>query len=356
MPSNPVREEHIRQRIVAGETENIEINLTVNAPTGEKLVFETADSWVKIHNGTMSLKDTSRVLKLSVTPALSGPSTVTLKGYSIDKWGLTQVRFEIEPVELIVMPRARFAAWLANRYLATSKPGTMSQVSNVGSLRPLRGLRSGLEYYGSQQFQEGDSYRNIDWKHSTKFYKLISKQFIESGVEPAIMLVNMVSAGPEDADKLAFKILTTALSLAQSQIPVALATYDNAGIKLVTSRLNPRDLVLQALETIHNITTEYTETMFLKPPDVIRLKANIGRMNAVKSDAASILSQLLKIEYDNLKNHAKGNSLSNALARISGEVREHSSVVIVSQLNHDADVVPFMQYTLNAQGSTLIIV
>jgi len=37
--------------------------------------------------------------------------------------GLTRTTFEIEPLTLNVIPRARYADWLANKYLSGTKPG-----------------------------------------------------------------------------------------------------------------------------------------------------------------------------------------------------------------------------------------
>jgi len=73
----------------------------------------------------------------------------------------------------------KYAAWLTRQYLAGTKPGSLPIVSNIQAIKPLLGLRRGIEYYGSQLYQPGDSLKSIDWKHSAKYDKLISKEFIE---------------------------------------------------------------------------------------------------------------------------------------------------------------------------------
>ncbi|GAI15654.1 unnamed protein product, partial [marine sediment metagenome] len=99
-------------------------------------------------------------------------------------------------------------AWLAKRYLAETKPGVLPLISNISALRPIHGLRRGVEYYGSQLYQPGDSLKSIDWKHSVKYNELISKEFTELHGQPAIILINLAVGNAEEADKLNIFLLT----------------------------------------------------------------------------------------------------------------------------------------------------
>ena len=62
-------------------------------------------------------------LNLSITSPLAGPSYPQLQVSVIDPWGFTQVNQAIEPVELHVISRARYAEWLALRYLEQTGVG-----------------------------------------------------------------------------------------------------------------------------------------------------------------------------------------------------------------------------------------
>ncbi|HAS27911.1 MAG TPA: hypothetical protein DCR59_01760, partial [Dehalococcoidia bacterium] len=109
-PGCPVKEEQIEIRILAGNTEEVEINLNPLTNFGMALFFESENDWVKVKTKRIYLKHKKESVQLSITPALSGPSFTELKGYAIDQWGLFQSSFKIEPVKLVVVPRARFAS------------------------------------------------------------------------------------------------------------------------------------------------------------------------------------------------------------------------------------------------------
>src|SRR3972149_6954726 len=112
--------------------------------------------------------------------------------------------------------------------------------------------------------------------------------------------------------------------------------------------MGQRQLVKRSLDLLKEIAIEEVQTRYLAQPDVTRLKTNIRRMSHLKSDASETIRRLLTIEYRNLKNVARSSGLYKALSRAEREVNESSSVLIISQLNHDAEAVSFIQSSLMA--------
>ena len=356
LPLKPVEETQVQQRMVAGKEDRLYIRLTTKTKIGGLLFLESPYEWLKVSPNILSLKENELVVKASLSPTLSGPSLVKIKGGATDRWGLIQIRFELEPIRLYVIPRARYAAWLAKRYLAGTKPGALLLISNVEALKPIYGLRRGVEYYGSQLYQPGDSLKNIDWKHSLKHNELITKEFAESHGRSAIILINLAVGNAEEADKLAYNIIVTAISLAQENIPAALAVYNHEGVKITTPMLQPRQLLLQSLKVAQEMVTFINPVKYLNPPDVARLRANISRIRFAKSKASQVLAQLLQLEYKNLNNTAKLNPATKALTEAFAKVDKQSNIVIISHRNHDAEALAFNTFSFTRKGNAVITI
>ncbi|MFC2002730.1 DUF58 domain-containing protein [Chloroflexota bacterium] len=356
LSSEPVLAEQLKQRMVAGSRAHLDIKLTVRTKTGGLLFVESPYEWVKVEPNILSLKQNELVVKVFLSPSLSGPSIIKLKGQAVDRWGLIQVDFELESVRLYVIPRARYASWLARRYLAQTKPGALPQISNIGALRPIYGLRRGVEYYGSQLYQPGDSLKNIDWKHSLKYNELISKEFADFHGQPAVVLINLAVSNAEEADKLSYNIVVTAISLAQESIPAALAAYDHESVKITTPMLQSQALVRKSLQVAQEMVAFISPVRYLNPPDVDRLRANISRIRFVESKASNVLGQLLQREYNNLNYNAKLNPVTKALTDVFGKVDKQSNIIIISHRNHDAEALAFNTFSFTRKGNAVITV
>jgi hypothetical protein len=354
LPLKPVEETRVRQRIVAGSQGEFEIKLTARTRFGGLLFLESPYQWLKISPSTLSLKEKTLAIKVSLSPALSGPSLLRLKGRATDRWGLIQVRFELEPIQLQVIPRARYAAWLARRYLAETRPGNLPLISNIAMLRPVYGLRRGVEYYGSRLYQPGDSIKDIDWKHSLRHNEIIVKEFAEFHGQSAVILINLAVGDAEEADKVAYKIIVTALSLARENIPAVLAAYDHETVRVTTTTLDPRQLVLQSLQIAMEMVITINPVKYLGPPDVARLRANMERIRFAKSEASRVLAQLLQMEYKNLGNNARLNPATRALSSALAKGDRQSNIVVISQRNHDAEALAFNTFSFTRKGHAVI--
>jgi hypothetical protein len=355
-PLKPVLEQPETRRILAGKEETFSVKLTVNTHSGGVLRLESDNSWIKVSPDLISLKGLGVVIKMKITPSLSGPSAVTLRGWAVDRWGLIQTYFEIVPLKLQVIPRSRYAVWLARKYLAGTKSGALPLLSNFSSLKSTQGLRQGVEFYGTRQYQAGDSLKNIDWKHSVKYDELIVKEFTEFRGTPAVMLVNLTVEDNEESDKLAYNIIAAAITLGQENIPTALAVYNHEKTVLNTSALSASELLARSLQVIRDISIVPSPAKYLANPDAARLRANLARLSRSDSQAAKVLTGLMKWEYQTLKENTKTNPCSKALSMASALIRGQATVVVLSQRNHDAEALALNSYQLSQKGTPVIAV
>jgi hypothetical protein len=346
--------ERVQQRIIAGKKEHIAVGLKLRSHRGGQLYINSAQKWVKVLTPLLSLKGTDPRLELAVTPNLSGPAEVIVEGCAIDKLGLLQTRFQIKPVSLVVIPRARYARWLAEKYISGTGRGNLPFLSSLASADSGIGMRQGIEYYGSRLYQPGDSLKNIDWKHSSKYNELITREFSEFQGQPAIMLVNLVAGSSEEADKLAYNIIITALSLGQENIPAALAVYDQEKVVMVSGALLSTPLLVRSLQVVKDIVILPSPTRYLETANVLRLQANIRRVERVNSPPAAALKNLLQSEFANLSRSARLNPCTLALNNVMSRTEDQSSIVVLSWKNHDAEALAFQAYRLTRKGNAII--
>ena len=291
LPAVPITVETLPLRVIAGREVKTDLLLKRNSYLNGMLFLKSPYPWFKAApNAFIPVASDEIRIQVALTPPLAGPAELPLNAWVIDPWGLSQVRFEINPVQLVVIPRARYADYLARKYLAGSRFGRLPLVSAVGTIRSLYGLRQGIEFYGNRMYLPGDNLKNIDWKHSVKYNELVTKEFFEIQGQPVILLINLVAGDPEEKDKLAYNIIVAALSLAQDGIPTALAAYDDQGVILSTPSLASHELTVRTLEIVKEIVTRENTAKSLNPPDVARLRANIRRLSETESAPAGVLT------------------------------------------------------------------
>lgn len=354
MPAEPLRADPVQHRMLAGTKARLDVRLVVAAGAEGPLVLKASRDWIGVSPDALALQRPGVALSVSLEPELAGPGPVELAGQATDRWGLIRTSFKVVPVELYVIPRAGYAEWLARRYFGEAGAGALPQVPGIGSLKPEYGLRQGVEYYGSHVYQPGDSLRSIDWKHSLMLNELISKEFVEFHSRPAVLLVNLAVSSETESDRLACKIIMAALSLAQENIPAALAVYDHLEVCQVTATLQPRELVRQAVAAARGIVQVTNPRRYLNPPDVTRLRASIGRLGAAEGRAARVLAGLLQLEYRSLDIGARQNPATAALAGVFSRVDRQAGVLVISQRNHDAEAIAFNTFDLARRGNKVI--
>ena len=357
LPDAPVTGETVQLRVIAGREVKTVILLRNRTTLNSMLFLKSPYPWFRDAPNAFIPLDVGEIrIEAAVTPPLAGPAEIKLDARVIDPWGLSQIRFEISPVKLVVIPRARYADFLARKYLSGSKTGRLPLVSNVGAVRSLYGLRQGIEFYGNRMYQPGDNLKNIDWKHSVKYNELVTKEFSEIQGQPVILLINLVAGDAEETDKLAYNIIAMALSLAQDGIPTALAAYDDQDVILSTPSLAAQELTIRTLEIVKEIVTRDNTAKSLNPPDVARLRANIRRLSQAESTPAGVLRELLQIELKNLSHNARSSPCTAALNEVMNKANQQSTVLVISNQNHDAEALAFNMQALTMKGNAVISV
>jgi len=265
---------------------------------------------------------------------------------------LIQVNHVIEPVELEVIPRARYAKWLAMKHLEQTGAG----VAATATMPPNEVIlpKRGVEYFDSRTYQPGDTLRNIDWKHTLKFSQLIVKEYIEAGGQSAIIAANLSVTDVEEADKLAFNLITTALTLAQEAIPTALAVYNHQGVVLTTTIIDSREILKQAMLLVKDISRVEFAHRFLQLPDISKLRRNITRLKQATSEPGQRLLSMLNFEHQTIEQAAKNHPATLALLQVTEHISPPAIIAVVSQLNHDTEALLLTGENLNRRGFTTL--
>lgn len=352
LPRMPLELPPLRKRVMAGTTVNIPLTMTSKASLKLYSLIRPADPWVKITPPRFTL-DRDRVkLNLTLTPKLSGSSRPQLRLSVLDPWGLIQVNQPLAPVELYVIPRAKYAEWLAMRYL--EQTGTAATAMAAPPSKAFFLPRRGIEYFDSRTYQPGDPLKNIDWKHTLKLNRLIVKEYIEAGGLAAILTVNLSVTDSEAADKLAFNLITAALTLAQEAVPTALAAYNHQNVVLTTVAIEPREILKITLRLVKDIAPVEFTPHFLQRHDSISLRRDIKLLKHTTSAPAQRLLNMLNFEYQAMEKAARNHPASLAISLVTEHTPAPAIIVLVSQLNHDAEALPIVTEKLMKRGFTTL--
>ncbi len=342
-------------RIIAGSRidRTIKIKCDIN---GGMLFLESLYPGITLERTRIPLTIGEMSIKVTIMAALSGPHSIKFLACVTDHLGLIQNTFYLQPISLHIIPRAKYAAWFANKYIRETKPGMLPLTSNVNSLKSPLGPKTGVEYYGSRPHQPGDSLRSVDWRHSVRYQQLVTKEFHELLGRPTALLVDMGAKDAEEVDKLAHKIVTTSFSLAYEGITAVIAAYDRNAVKLVTGILDPKAMVSESIRLVKDIATEKTLSRFLAYADIGIIKADIRRLSSKNSPQTRALGQLLAYEHSNLVKNSAVHPASQALWRALGRLGVQSNVVSISGSGGNTQALAIQLSTLASRGNAIIIV
>ncbi len=347
----PVKVDKAEHRVLAGESLNITIPLENVSKYAKWLHITSENEWVKAEPQKMILTGDGIGLDVSVKTQLSGPQMVKLQGSILDRWGLLQRSVELEVAELQIIPKAKYAFWLAERYLEGSGAGGITPAATVKAAAKLASeSRSGFEYIGNRLYQPGDSLKNIDWKHSMKLQEIVVKEFEDQQTSAAIMLVNLVAGNADEADQLVYALVTTGMTLAGEGIPAVLAVYRQDEVVAVTETLDPRDLVLRCLELSQKIETCESAQKYFQSPDPARLRSTMRRLKMLGVDSVAKIVELLELEFKALYASVAANPATLALNSALVKVGRSPMVVFISAKNHDEEAVQMAKYKISTRN------
>jgi len=347
MPQTPLEVVKEKHRVLADSELSFRIRMEKKTKYVEYLCIPNEIEWVKVEPEKMFIASNNFELGVTIRPNLSGPLSVSMTGFILDRHGLLQKSVDLELADLLVVPRAKYALWLAERYLATSGTGGVTPMISVNAAVKLGAeSRSGFEYLGNRLYQPGDSLKNIDWKHSTKLQELVVKEFDDQQTSAAVLLVNMVAGDTDEADHLVYALITAAITLADEGIPTTVAAYNQESVLVVTENLEPRQLVLRALELSRDIVIVEQARKYFQSADPLRLRTNIRRLNMIDSDSVRKIIDLLDMEFQVLRDSVVSNPATLAFRRALGKTSKLPTVVFLSAMNHDEEAVKMAKYTL----------
>ncbi len=337
IPRQPLATPTTRKRIIAGTTGSITLPITSRASVRLHCQLHPADPWVEVTPSGFVLNKGKTGLDLSFTPPLAGQSCPQLQVSAIDPRGLIQMNQRLEPLQLHIIPRAKYAEWLARKYLEQTGTGVITAATLLPQVIMIP--KRGIEYLDSRTYQPGDQLKDIDWKHTLKLSQLVVKEYTEAGEQAAIIAVNLSVTDAEAADKLAFNLITVALTLARESIPTALAAYNHQSTVLSTAITDPLEILRQALSLVREITPVEFADRHLEPSDIAKIRRSITQLKQAESEPAQRLLGVLNFEYRAIEEAARNHPATITLSTATKQAPAPAMIFLVSQLNHDAEAI-----------------
>jgi uncharacterized protein (DUF58 family) len=336
VPRRPFSTDTVLKRVIAGTAGAMYLDL--DSRSGRRLYCRVApaDVWLRARPSSFVFNRGTRArLELAFTPALAGECRPPLLISALEPRGLVQINQPLEPLRLHVIPMARYAEWLARKYLEQAEAG----VIGARPLEQLRAMKRGIDYRESRVYQPGDPLKDINWKHTMKLRQLIVNTYGESGQPAAVIAANLTVTSAAEADRLAFNLITVALTLAREDVPAALAVYDRHRVVLTTGVIDTLEVLRQTLSLVQQIKPAEFEGRHLEPTDIARIRRNIRQLQPAKSEPARRLLEILNFEHQAVEEVARDHPATLALAAATGRVTPPATIFLVSRLNHDAEAI-----------------
>jgi len=338
IPKNPVSFERTWRRILVRNTERVPLKLKSESTISMRACLVAANGWSSISSTDFGMSPHDDYgIEFAITPMLAAPSNAPINASFVDQWGLTSMGQEMEPVDLHVIPRAKYAEWLARKYLAQTSPGYSLSMATP-PIRAQKPSRRGIEYFGSRLYQPGDRAKEIDWRHTFRLQELVVREFSSSQTEPAVILADLTASRAEEADGLAYDLITSALTMAKEGVPTAIATYNRKGATAPARLGNPRDALKRALQLSKGISIVPATERVLQKTELLKVKRETGRLKPSAQREASMLGAMLKIEYRATQNFAAESLAGQAMKHIADGVPSPAVIISVSAARDDPDL------------------
>jgi uncharacterized protein (DUF58 family) len=338
IPKNPVSFERTWRRILVRNTERVPLRLKSESSISMRACLAAANGWSSLSSTDFAmLPHGDHGIELAITPPLAAPSNAPIDASFVDQWGLTSTGQEMEPVDLHVIPRAKYAEWLARKYLAQTSPGYSLSMATP-PIRAQKPSRRGIEYFGSRLYQPGDRAKEIDWRHTFRLQALVVREFSSSQTEPAVILADLTATGAEEADGLAYDLITSALTMAKEGVPTAIAAYGWSGAAEPVRLESPRDALKRSLQLSKGISIVPAADRVLQKAELLRVKRETGRLKPSHQREARMLGALLKMEYGATQSSAVESPAGQALKQVADGVPSPAVIISVSGARENQDL------------------
>lgn len=355
IPKSSLLEDKSWSRVIVGDSENAKFNLKSKAKTAMLVSLCTVDDWVEVAPaGIQFITKNHAEVSLRFSPPLAGPSKIRVQAAYIDSRGLVQTGQVLEPLDLHIIPRAKYAKWLANKFLEQTSAGGGTAIPVPSSSSSL--VKQGVEFFGSRSYQAGDRLKDIDWRHSFMLGELIVKEFSGSQGQSGVIVANLAAKDLEDADLLAYNLVMSALTLASEGLPSALAVYNQTEVLAATPLMNSRETLKKALELTEEIVVDEPKLRVLESTKLRFLKRSISQLDRAMNEEAERISQLLKLEAEATANAAKAHPATVALNRAVKNLQGQAVVTVVSNNGEDPDALAVTLEKLTDRGFGVVSV
>jgi uncharacterized protein (DUF58 family) len=350
IPLNILKESKTWSRTLVGDTETKLINIKVNTRIPVRIFLLPVDSWVKLTPNNITPSSQTET-SLQFTPPLAGPSKISVQASIVDPRGIIVTNQLLHPIDLHVIPKAEYAKWLANKFLEQTSHG---EGTATGIARLAQASKSGVEFRNTRPYQPGDSWRNFDWKHTYMLGQLIVKEFSEAQGNVGIIIADLTAKNAKEADKLAYNLVMSALTLAKEALPAAIAVYNSHEVIAVTPPTSPRETLKKTLEITEKIIIEEPKEKVLQPLEIGRLKRSISQLEINKTESAQKLKEILNFEAYANQQSAKEHPAMIALMKTVKLTEAPSVVTVASPIGYDSDALLLGLEQLRRKGFRIV--
>lgn len=116
----------------------------------------------------------------------------------------------------------------------------------------------------------------------------------------------------------------------------------------------PVEVLKQALLLLKDITPVTRIIRQLEPVDITDIKRNIDQLKKVKSEPAKRLLSIFEFKYRSIEEFSKNHPATVALSDTTKHVPAPATILLISQLNHDAESIRIMSEKLSRRRYTTL--
>ena len=351
---DPIVAEGPDARVIAHGVIEADVIIHNRTRMGRRILLSANDQWLTISPDVLDLRaGASTPVRLSGSPPLAGPRRPVIRVNSVDAWDVLWTRSEVSPLLLNVVPRAKYAAWLARQFLERSRPAwAMGMDGAEGRLR-------GPEFYGIRHYQPGDRLRDVDWRHTSKLREMVVRENRDTEAGGAVIVVNLVVDGEEQADWLAFHLITAAVSAARRGVGISVVAYDRVAARHATALSSGDAAVRDALRLSRRIIVESSSERLLSPADAVALTRDTRQVqdSTKLADAGSrSVHPLASLVVAELTTVAAAHPLADLMSATLRQVPPPATITVVSAWNHDLDALAMVIPSARARGYRLLVI
>jgi uncharacterized protein (DUF58 family) len=349
IPKNCLTVHSSTERVLARDTLETRVTLHQRARVATHVSVELDDAWASVSPSRFVGMSGPALVQLKLTPPLAGSKMLYARTRCADPWGLIVTAQQVPLANVVVIPRATYAAHLARAYLEQTAGG-QATVAALPQTQEAASTRRGLDYYGARKYEPGDPLRDVFWKHTLKLRQLVMKERRSGYGEAVILAVNVWGSDADELDRTAFNTLSSTLTLAREDVPVAFAAYTDETVLSVTPVLSPRQAVLYALQLVGTMRAVERPARVLQPAQLARLRRRVERLLASKADPAVRLARVLQFEYRAIVDRAQHHPGYQAMLTAARQVGSPAALLVTSGGPEDREAIELALERLRTRG------